>query len=92
MKERLRTLGEKGSVMKTLLMCFATAFLVLCLGLVGCSKDESAERQTGPIEKMTDHAADVAVGKIRTPIDQARSAKDTEEARMRGIDESLKEG
>ena len=76
--------------MRALLMCFGTAFFVLCTAVVGCSKDESAERETGRIEKMTDHAADIAVGKIRTPIDQARSAKDMEEARMRSIDESLK--
>ncbi len=38
---------------------------------------------------MTDHAADVVVDKIRTPMEKARSVKDLEEKRMRGVDEAL---
>jgi hypothetical protein len=77
--------------MKRLLICFATVLVVLCISFSGCSKDEGVEADKGRIEKMTDHAADIAVGKIRTPIDQARSVKDVEESRMRDLDETLKE-
>ena len=76
--------------MKRLLICFATALVILCISFSGCSKDEGVEREQGKIEKLTDHAADIAVGKIRTPIDQARSVKDVEESRMMGLDETLK--
>lgn len=77
--------------MKRLLICLATALVVLSTSFSGCSKDEGVERDKGKIEKMTDHAADIAVGKIRTPMDQARSVKDSEESRMRGLDKTLKE-
>ncbi len=77
--------------MKRLLICFAAALVVLSASFLGCSKDEGVEQDKGKIEKMTDHAADIAVEKIRTPIDQARSVKDSEESRMSGLDKTLKE-
>ena len=77
--------------MKRLLISLSTALVVLCISFSGCSKDEGVEREQGKTEKLTDHAADIAVGKIRTPIDQARSVKDVEESRMMGLDETLKE-
>ncbi len=55
------------------------------------SKNEDMESEKGKIEKMTDRTADIIVEKIRTPIDRARSVKDMEKERMRGIDETLKE-
>ena len=77
--------------MKRLLICFATPLVVLCISFSGCSKDEGVEQKKGKIEEMTDRAADIAAGKIRTPIDQARSVKDVEESRMKGLDETMKE-
>ena len=53
--------------------------------------NEDMEPEKGKIEKMTDRTADVIVEKIKTPIDRARSVKDMEKKRMRGIDETLKE-
>ena len=77
--------------MKRLLMYFAIAVLVFCINFSACSKDEGPKSEKGKIEKMTDHAADIAVKKIRTPIDKARSVQEMEEERMRGLDEALKE-
>ncbi|OEU48838.1 MAG: hypothetical protein BA872_01380 [Desulfobacterales bacterium C00003060] len=64
-------------------------FVLFCISFSACSKDEGAESEKGTIEKMTDHAADVVVDKIRTPMEKARSVKDLEEKRMRGVDEAL---
>ena len=55
-----------------------------------CSKKEDKEPKKGRIDKMTDHAAEVIVEKIKTHIDRARSVKEQEKERMKGIDESLK--
>lgn len=69
----------------------AIALFLSCTIFFACSKNEDGEPEKGKIEKMTDHAADVIVEKIKTPIDRARSAKEMEIERARGIDEALKE-
>jgi hypothetical protein len=75
--------------MRNLLTCLAVALVVFSIGLHGCSKKEEAETEKGAIEKMTDEVAHTAVKKIRTPIDQAHSAKAVEEERAKAIDEAL---
>ena len=85
------TMYQGGAIVKRLPMYFAMALLVFCINLSACSKDEGPKSEKGKIEKMTDHAADVVVEKIRTPIDKARSVQEMEEERMRGLDEALKE-
>jgi len=77
--------------MKRLVMYFAIALLVFCINFSACSKDENVEPNKGRIEEMTERAADVAVKKIRTPIEKARSVRDMEETRMSSVDETLKE-
>jgi predicted ATPase with chaperone activity len=77
--------------MKRVMIYPAMVLLVFGINLSACSKDEGPKSEKGKIEKMTDHAADVVVEKIRTPIDKARSVQETEEERMRGLDEALKE-
>jgi hypothetical protein len=66
------------------------AVVVFSVGLCACSKKEKAEPQEkGAIEKMTDEVAHTAVKKIRTPIDQAHSARAVEEERAKAMDEAL---
>lgn len=77
--------------MKRLLMYFAIALLVFSINFFGCSRDENVEPTKGRIEEITERAADVAVKKIRTPIEKARSVRDMGETRMRSVDETLKE-
>ena len=77
--------------MKKMLIYPAIALFLLSIIFLACSKGEDVESEKGKIERMTDHTADVIVEKIRTPIEKARSVRDMEEDRMRGIDETLKE-
>jgi PBP1b-binding outer membrane lipoprotein LpoB len=76
--------------MRHLLTYLVVALVVLSIGLYGCSKKEETEpEKKGAIEKMTDEVAHTAVKKIRTPIDQAHSAKAVEEERAKAMDEAL---
>ena len=75
--------------MRSLLNYLVMALVVFSVGLGACSKKEEAEPEKGAIEKMTDEVAHTAVKKIRTPIDQARSAKAVEEERAKAMDEAL---
>ncbi len=77
--------------MKKMLIYPAIALFLLSIIFLACSKGEDVESEKGKIERMTDHTADVIVERIRTPIEKARSVRDKEEDRMRGIDETLKE-
>jgi len=77
--------------MKKILIYPAIALFLLSIIFLACSKGEDVESEKGKIERMTDHTADIIVEKIRTPIEKARSVRDMEEDRMRGIDETLKE-
>jgi hypothetical protein len=78
-------------MMKRLLMYLAMALVVFSVGFAACSKKEEGEPEKGRIEKMTDEVAHTAVKKIRTPMDQARSARAKEEDRARAMDEALKD-
>jgi hypothetical protein len=77
--------------MKRIVTYLAIALFLSCTISFACSKKEDVESEKGKIEKMTDRTADVIVEKIKTPIERARSVKDMEEKRMKGIDETLKE-
>jgi len=77
--------------MKRIVTYLAIALFLSCTIFFACSKKEDVESEKGKIEKMTDRTADVIVEKIKTPIERARSVKDMEEKRMRGIDETWKE-
>jgi hypothetical protein len=72
-------------------MYLSVALVVFSIGLAACSKKEEREPEKGRIKKMTDEVAHTAVQKIRTPMDQARSAKAKEEDRARAMDEALKD-
>lgn len=61
--------------------------LGLALFLTSCSK--TGEEKKGKIEKMTDHAAEVAVEKIRSPINQAEAARKLEDGRVKKLDKAL---
>jgi hypothetical protein len=75
--------------MRNLLTYLVMALVVLPIGLYACSKKEEVEPEKGAIEQMTDEVAHTAVKKIRTPIDQAHSARAVEEERAKAIDEAL---
>ena len=77
--------------MRRVVIYLVIALVVFCAYFSVCSKKEGVESEKGKIEKMTDEAADAIVKKIRTPMDQARSAKETEEERARTLDEALKD-
>lgn len=77
--------------MKRLLIYLAMALVVFSIGLYACSKKEEGEPEKGAIEKMTDEVAHTAVKKIRTPIDQAHSARAVEEERVKAMDEALQD-
>ncbi len=76
--------------MKKIVTYLTIALFFSCTIFFSCSKKEDKEPKKGKIDKMTDHAAEVIVEKIKTPIDRARSVKEKEKERMKGIDESLK--
>ncbi len=76
--------------MKKIVTYLSIALFFSCTIFFSCSKKEDKEPKKGRIDKMTDHAAEVIVEKIKTPIDRARSVKEKEKERMKGIDESLK--
>jgi hypothetical protein len=63
--------------------------VVFSIGVCSCSKKEEVESEKGTIEKMTDEVAHTAVKKIRTPIDQAKSARAVEEERAKAMDDAL---
>jgi hypothetical protein len=77
--------------MKSLVTYLSIASVVFCITFSACSKKEEVEPEKGKIEKMTDKAADAIVKKIRTPINQARSAKELEDERVKAFDEALKD-
>jgi len=75
--------------MRSLLTYLVMTLVVFSIGLYACSKKEEVEPEKGAIEKMTDEVAHTAVKKIRTPIDQAHSARAVEEERAKAMDEAL---
>jgi len=78
--------------MKRLLIYLVMALVVFSIGFSACSKEEEeGEPEKGAIEKMTDEVAHTAVKKIRTPIDQAHSARAVEEERVKAMDEALQD-
>ena len=76
--------------MRSILTYLAVALVVFSIGFYACSKKEEVEpEKKGAIEKMTDEVAHTAVKKIRTPIDQAHSARAVEEERAKAMDEAM---
>ena len=76
--------------------CTATVVLFAAFLLfAGCTKNKESETVEEPaksrIDRMTDQAADSAVKKIRTPIDKARSTKDSGDERLESMDKALQQ-
>jgi hypothetical protein len=67
------------------------ASVIFCLSFSSCSKAKDKESGKGAIDKMTDRAAEIAVKKIKTPIDKARAIQEKEGERTKAMDEALKE-
>ena len=76
--------------MKRFVIYAVLLLLVISLLISACSKKD-AEEEKGSIDRMTDHAAEVAVEKIRKPIEQAETAKKLEDERLKKVDEALEE-
>jgi len=77
--------------MRSVLTYLVATLVVFSIGFSACSKKEEAEPEKGAIKKMTDEVAHTAVKKIRTPIDQAHSARAAEEERAKAMDEALQD-
>jgi hypothetical protein len=83
-----------GKRMNTKTIYHFLAAVALCLSLVfsGCSKEEEElSEEKGRIDKMTDEAADIAVKKIRTPMDKARAINDLGNERTEAMDKALQD-
>jgi hypothetical protein len=78
-------------MMKRLVTYLSIASVVCCITFSACSKKEDVDPEEGKIDEMTGKAADAIVKKIRTPINQARSAKELEDERVKAFDEALKD-
>ena len=70
---------------------YAVFLLFVISPLISACSGKDVEEKKGAIDKMTDHAAELAVEKIRTPIKQAEAARKREEERMKNLDEALEE-
>jgi hypothetical protein len=66
-------------------------FVLILAGtmLFGCERNEE-QTEPGAIEKLTEETADEIVDKIKTPLNKARSAKNTGEDRMKDIEDAVK--
>ena len=69
-----------------------TIFILFLAGslLLACTRDEN-EAEPGAIEKFTDETAEEIVNSIKTPLNNAHSARDIGEDRMQDIDDAVKE-
>ena len=66
-----------------------TFFSVLCfLILSSCSSSEEPEKK-GIIEQTTDKIAQEAISSIKTPIEQAKLAKEIQENHNRKVQEAI---
>jgi len=74
---------------KAILKYGAIALFGCSLAFPACSQNEGADTKKGSVEEMTDHTADVIGGKIRTPIDQARSVQGLARERLKRTDKPL---
>ncbi len=63
---------------------------LLTAPLVSCSRSNDPEPEKGAVSKMTDQAAEEIGEKIRTPIDKARAAQETQADRNAVIDDTVK--
>ncbi len=70
---------------------YAVFLLFVISPLISACSRKDVEEKKGTIDKMTDHAAELAVEKIRTPIKQAEAARKREEERMKKLGEALEE-
>ncbi|MBW2683105.1 MAG: hypothetical protein JRC69_06025 [Deltaproteobacteria bacterium] len=64
----------------------ALFFLILS----SCSSSEDQEKQTG-IEQTTEKIAQEAIDYIKTPIDQAKMAKELSESHNRMVEDAVKQ-
>ena len=69
---------------------YAVFLLFVISPLISACSGKDVEKK-GAIDNMTDHAAELAVEKIRTPIKQAEAARKREEERMKNLGEALEE-
>ena len=70
---------------------YAVFLLLVISPLISACSGRDVEEKNGPIDKMTDHAAELAIEKIRTPIKQAEVARKLEDERVKKLDEALEE-
>jgi len=72
--------------MKKILFYSGTALLFAAAALSGCSDGKDAASEKGAIQQMTDKAAKKAVDRIRSPMDNAKSAADQQQDRLKTME------
>ena len=70
---------------------YAVLLLLVISPLISACSGKDVEEKKRAIDKMTDHAAELAVEKIRTPTKQAEAARKLEDERVKKLDEALEE-
>jgi hypothetical protein len=73
-----------GSSMKKYVYALA-ALLLCCAPLMSCSGDQE-NKEKGAIEQGTDRVAKEAVERIKTPLEQARTAAEQENKRTEQVE------
>ena len=75
---------------KILIHITAVVFMAgLCLW--GCSSNSGEENEKGAIREMTDEVAHDLSNRIKDPINKARAAKNQEQDRLDGLDDTAEE-
>ena len=76
--------------MKSFVDYARAAVIGFSIFILACSSGDE-EQKKGAIEQMTDRAAEVAVEKIRSPIEKAKEVRKLEEGRAAEADKALEE-
>ena len=77
--------------MRKILFHITVAVLITGLSLWGCSSNSGEEDEKGAIRKMTDEVAHDLSRRIKDPINKARAAKNQEQDRLDGLEDTAEE-
>ena len=74
-----------------ILFHISVVVLMAGLSLWGCSSNSGEENERGAIREMTDEVAHDLSNRIKDPINKARAAKNQEQDRLDGLDDTAEE-
>ena len=77
--------------MRKILFHITVAVLITGLSLWGCSSNSGEEDEKGAIREMTDEVAHDLSRRIKDPINKARAAKNQEQDRLDGLEDTAEE-